>query len=91
MTDLIQLLEQAAQETNFTTNWSEHSLKFLAAFAKLVRNEALQEAKQVALDVYLNNVGDVTNGAKFYHADYVNPGWNLRRVKKIGDHIFYRG
>ena len=49
MTDLIQLLEQAAQETNFTTNWSEHSLKFLAAFAKLVRNEALQEAKQVAL------------------------------------------
>lgn len=53
--------------------------------------EQYAEAKQVALDVYLNNVGDVTNGAKFYHADYVNPGWNLRRVKKIGDHIFYRG
>lgn len=49
------------------------------------------DARKAAEDVYLGNVGDVTNGAKFYHADYVNPGWNLRRIMKIGDHIFYRG
>lgn len=49
------------------------------------------DALRVAEQVYLNNIGDVTRGAKFYHADYVNPGWNLRRVAKIGDHIFYRG
>ena len=49
------------------------------------------DARRVAEQVYLNNVGDVTKGAKFYHADYVNPGWNLRRVTKIGDHIFYKG
>ena len=33
---------------------------------------------------------DVTKGATFYHADYVNPRWNLERTKKIGRHIFYR-
>ena len=28
--------------------------------------------------------------AMFYHANYVNPGWNLPVVSKIGNHIFYR-
>ena len=49
------------------------------------------ESKRVAKLVYLESVGDVTQGAKFYHAVYVNPRWRLERVKKIGDHIFYRG
>jgi spore germination cell wall hydrolase CwlJ-like protein len=25
----------------------------------------------------------------YYHADYVNPGWNKEKVAKIGRHIFY--
>jgi spore germination cell wall hydrolase CwlJ-like protein len=59
---------------------------------KQVRSEKqYADARKAAENVYLNNVGDVTNGAKFYHADYVNPGWNLRRIMKIGDHIFYKG
>ena len=33
---------------------------------------------------------DVTKGATFYHADYVNPRWKLERTNKIGRHIFYR-
>lgn len=49
------------------------------------------ESRRVAEQVYLNNVGDVTNGSKFYHANYVNPGWNLKRITQIGSHIFYRG
>jgi spore germination cell wall hydrolase CwlJ-like protein len=53
--------------------------------------EMFAVAKKVAEDVYLRNVGDVTMGAKFYHANYVNPGWNLRRVTRIGAHIFYKG
>lgn len=37
---------------------------------------------------------DVTNGALFYHANYVNPWWSKPRYKLIktvviGDHIFY--
>lgn len=53
--------------------------------------EQFNASKKVAEKVYLGEVDDVTRGAMFYHADYVNPGWNLRRVIKIGDHIFYKG
>lgn len=49
------------------------------------------ESREVAERVYLNKVGDVTRGALFYHANYVNPRWKLRRVTTIGAHIFYRG
>lgn len=28
--------------------------------------------------------------AKFYHADYVNPGWGLPKISQIGRHIFYK-
>jgi spore germination cell wall hydrolase CwlJ-like protein len=27
----------------------------------------------------------------YYHADYVNPNWKLKRIAKIGTHIFYEG
>lgn len=52
-----------------------------------------RKTREVAEQVYLKNIGDVTGGAKFYHADYVKPGWSYAfdRTKKIGDHIFYRG
>lgn len=53
--------------------------------------EMFAASKKAAEDVYLRNVGDVTKGAKFYHANYVNPSWNLRRVTQIGAHIFYKG
>ena len=35
-------------------------------------------------------IDDITNGALFYHANYVNPGWKLNVTKKIGAHIFYK-
>jgi spore germination cell wall hydrolase CwlJ-like protein len=58
---------------------------------KRIRNlEQFAAARKVAEDVYLGNIGDITGGAKFYHANYVNPGWNLRKIKQIGAHIFYR-
>ncbi|MFL6765183.1 MAG: cell wall hydrolase, partial [Sphingomicrobium sp.] len=31
-------------------------------------------------------VGD----ALFFHARYVAPGWHMRRVASIGNHVFYR-
>tara|TARA_B100001564_G_C20409093_1_gene564816 strand:+ start:146 stop:685 length:540 start_codon:yes stop_codon:yes gene_type:complete len=35
---------------------------------------------------------DITDGALFYHADYVTPGWAKTKQKtvEIQDHIFYR-
>lgn len=32
---------------------------------------------------------DILDDALYYHADYVNPQWNKRKVAKIGRHIFY--
>ena len=59
---------------------------------KRIRNMAMYaESKRVAENVYLGNTRDVTKGAKFYHANYVNPNWGMRRVTQIGAHIFYRG
>ncbi len=51
------------------------------------------ESRKVAEKVLLSgaNQGIFGRNVLFYHADYVNPGWNLRRVTKIGDHIFYAG
>jgi len=38
----------------------------------------------------LNNFKDVTGGALFYHAKYINPNWfNLRFIKDIEHHRFY--
>jgi N-acetylmuramoyl-L-alanine amidase len=31
-----------------------------------------------------------TEGALFFHATYVSPGWKLRRVGRIDGHVFYR-
>ena len=35
---------------------------------------------------------DITDGAVFYHADYVTPAWAKTKIKtvEIQDHIFYR-
>ena len=60
---------------------------------RITNTEAYQEARKIALYVYANyeNIKDFTNGALFYHADYVNPRWrNLTVTTQIGRHIFYK-
>jgi len=56
--------------------------------------EAWEEALQMAMSSYMMYYmgQDVTNGAMYYHANYVNPWWNahFERVAKIGTHIFYK-
>ena len=61
---------------------------------KLNRNtEAFRESMEVALYVYANyeKLRDITHGATYYHADYVNPRWRgLEKTTVIGRHIFYK-
>lgn len=48
------------------------------------------ESEEVAKKVLLENFRlPSLHGALYYHADYVNPNWNLPRITKIGRHIFY--
>jgi spore germination cell wall hydrolase CwlJ-like protein len=55
-------------------------------------NSVYMQARDVALLVYANyeKMHDMTSGALFYHADYVNPRWKLERTAIIGRHIFYK-
>lgn len=56
---------------------------------KAIYNEILD----VATKLYFNydNLIDTTNRATFYHANYVNPGWQgMKKVAVIGEHVFYR-
>ena len=47
---------------------------------------AVAMAKIVDQDLKDSAVGN----ALFFHARYVSPGWRLKRVASIGNHIFYR-
>ena len=53
--------------------------------------KAYKEVYGIAESVYNGDIVDITEGATFYHADYVNPSWNkvMTRVAKIDTHIFY--
>jgi spore germination cell wall hydrolase CwlJ-like protein len=58
-----------------------------------IRSTSLyNEIQQLAVNMVVNfeRYEDVTNGATYYHADYVNPQWKLKKVDQIGRHIFYR-
>ena len=48
--------------------------------------QSMEAAKKVLLEGF--RLPSLTN-AMYYHADYVNPGWNKQQVAKIGRHIFY--
>lgn len=50
------------------------------------------EIQNLAVYVLMNyeRLPDVTKGATYYHADYVNPRWRLPKTTQIGRHIFYK-
>lgn len=51
-------------------------------------NESMSVAKKVLLEGFRL---DVMKEALYYHANYVNPRWNLEKIGSIGNHIFYKG
>ena len=51
-------------------------------------NESMAVAKKVLLEGFRL---DAMKEALYYHANYVNPQWNLEKIGTIGNHIFYRG
>lgn len=76
------------QKTNSTCQFSWFCSKVNVNRA----SDAYLAAKEVALYVYANyeKLYDITKGALYYHADYVNPGWKLQKTVVIGRHIFYK-
>jgi len=83
------------QKTNSTCQFSwycqeKEKTSFLTGSPK--NDVVYQHILQLASFVYANHahIKDPTNGAIYYHADYVNPQWkNVKHSKTIGRHIFY--
>ena len=57
---------------------------------KAIHKPMWLESEEVAKKVLLEGFRlPSLHNALYYHADYVNPGWRLPRIEKIGRHIFY--
>lgn len=58
----------------------------------MLHSPLYNEIRELAIHVLFNydRMKDVTGGATYYHADYVNPNWGLPKTTKIGRHIFYK-
>lgn len=54
---------------------------------RAVYDECMIVAKKVLMEGF--RLPGLTQ-ALYYHADYINPGWNRQQVAKVGRHIFYR-
>ena len=82
--DICSVVKQKVKSTCQFTWFCEHKT--------IQNNSVYMQAREVALMVYANyeKMHDMTEGALFYHADYVNPRWKLERTAVIGRHIFYK-
>jgi N-acetylmuramoyl-L-alanine amidase len=81
------------QKTGGTCQFSWYCEKNITDKRLTVRNTSLyNEIRELAVNMVINyeHQKDVTDGATYYHADYVNPRWKLEKVDQIGRHIFYR-
>jgi spore germination cell wall hydrolase CwlJ-like protein len=53
-------------------------------------NRQWQTAVAIAKIVDQDLQESAAGNALFFHARYVSPGWRLKRVTSIGNHVFYR-
>ena len=83
--DICSVVKQKVKSTCQFSWFCEHN-------KRIQNNSVYMQAREVALMVYANyeKMHDMTSGALFYHADYVNPRWKLERTTVIGRHIFYK-
>lgn len=70
----------------FQFSWTSDGLS-----DRVTETEAYHVALEIASDVIGRRLEDPTQGALFYHADYVNPNWAdaVDFEVKIGNHLFY--
>jgi spore germination cell wall hydrolase CwlJ-like protein len=81
------------QKTNGVCQFSWVCQPFIATKSLTSNTNSLyNDIRNVAVYVIMNydSIHDVTKGATFYHADYVNPQWGLPKTTQIGRHIFYK-
>jgi spore germination cell wall hydrolase CwlJ-like protein len=91
------ICDVVTQKTHTTCQFSwycqeKQKKMFLSNALHERRDNVYENILSIASFVYVNyeRISDPTNGALFYHADYVNPRWkNVEHTTTIGRHIFY--
>lgn len=55
-------------------------------------HKSWDKAKYLSWRVMHNQSVDISDGALYYHADYVAPSWSVTKEKtiRINNHVFYR-
>jgi hypothetical protein len=82
-------------EVVYQNNGKVYQFSWAGTKKKLTKpkEELYNEIYELAILIYLHhhNMYDITDGAVFFHADYVNPFWSKKKKKtvEIGRHIFY--
>lgn len=54
-----------------------------------INSEQWEKSREAAVQALMDGEYLGNFQATHFHAEYVNPNWKLRRVAKIGKHIFY--
>ena len=68
-------------------SWACDAVHKNRPIGKAAYNESYEVAKKVLLEGFRL---DILKDALYYHATYVNPQWQLDKIGKIGNHIFYK-
>jgi N-acetylmuramoyl-L-alanine amidase len=53
-------------------------------------SQAWRDAVAIAQIAHAGSWDSPVEGAMFFHASRVSPGWRLKRLARIGNHVFYR-
>lgn len=62
-----------------------------ASASKPVQRQLWQESQDAAKMVLYEGFRlPSLKGVMYYHADYINPNWNMKKTAHIGRHIFYK-
>lgn len=93
--DVCQVVKQQVNNTCQFSWYCEEKPRAMSVRKDLTNyhNPVYNDILETAVNVYLHydKLSDPTNGALFFHAVYVQPGWkNLKKTVVIGKHIFYR-
>lgn len=87
------ICEVVYQKTGSTCQFSWYcDKKFTDRRLTIKETKLYNDIRELATHIVVNHdkIKDVTDGATYYHADYVNPRWKLEKVDQIGRHIFYK-
>ena len=90
--DICQVVTKKRQFSWTTKLVAKQAGKFVLKPAGYPRDEvAWERAQRIAAYAMANRHIDFTQGATFYHATSVAPGWRaVTRTKRMGAHIFYK-